>query len=80
MQHLVPCVGYVVAEKQSRLRLRAEVLDPLIAKNAKRLADVKEWPQLRGEPKALYRVRNGRRTSVASGRSQLLTIILRITK
>ncbi|KAL8430779.1 hypothetical protein Efla_004015 [Eimeria flavescens] len=55
-RHLVPCVGYVVAEKQSRLRLRADMLDPIIARNAQQLADVKEWPQLRGEPKAVYRL------------------------
>ncbi|OEH75401.1 zinc phosphodiesterase elac protein 1 related protein [Cyclospora cayetanensis] len=55
IRHLVPCVGYVLAEKGGRPRLRAELLDPLIAKNAQRLADTKEWPQLRGEPKAVYK-------------------------
>ncbi|KAL8434312.1 hypothetical protein ACSSS7_003256 [Eimeria intestinalis] len=56
IRHLVPCVGYVVSERRSRLRLRADVLDPIIARNARELADVTNWPQLRGEPKAVYRL------------------------
>lgn len=57
VQHLVPCVGYVVTEKKSRHRLRADVIDPLIEKNSHRLKDPYEWPQLRGEPKVVYKVR-----------------------
>ncbi|KAL8275099.1 hypothetical protein Esti_000978 [Eimeria stiedai] len=56
IRHLVPCVGYVLSEKRSRLRLRADLLDPIIARNAQELADMSKWPQLRGEPKAVYRL------------------------
>lgn len=57
MQHLVPCVGYILTEKINRHRLRADVIDPLIEKNSQHLKDPSRWPQLRGEPKAVYRVR-----------------------
>ncbi|KAL8452385.1 hypothetical protein Emed_001390 [Eimeria media] len=56
IRHLVPCVGYVVSEKRSRQPLRADVLDPIIARNAQELADKDKWPQLRGEPKAVYKL------------------------
>ncbi|CDI86557.1 hypothetical protein, conserved [Eimeria praecox] len=57
IRHLVPCVGYVLTEKKSRHRLRADVIDPVIEKNSHRLKDPREWPQLRGEPKAVYKAR-----------------------
>ncbi|KAL8455681.1 hypothetical protein Emag_000503 [Eimeria magna] len=56
IRHLVPCVGYVISEKRSRLPLRADLLDPIIARNAQELADMNKWPQLRGEPKAIYKL------------------------
>ncbi|CDJ31657.1 Zinc phosphodiesterase ELAC protein 1, related [Eimeria mitis] len=57
IRHLVPCVGYVLTEKKSRHRLRADVIDPVIEKNYRSLKDLDKWPQLRGEPKAVYKAR-----------------------
>ncbi|CDJ66825.1 hypothetical protein, conserved [Eimeria necatrix] len=56
IRHLVPCVGYILTEKINRHRLRADVIDPLIEKNSQHLKDPSRWPQLRGEPKAVYRL------------------------
>ncbi|CDJ46212.1 hypothetical protein, conserved [Eimeria brunetti] len=56
IRHLVPCVGYVLTEKKSRHRIRADVIDPVIEKNSRYLKDLHKWPQLRGEPKAVYKL------------------------
>ncbi|CDI83497.1 hypothetical protein, conserved [Eimeria acervulina] len=64
IRHLVPCVGYVLTEKKSRHRLRADIIDPVIERNSHRLKDLHEWPQLRGEPRAVYKARNVERITI----------------
>lgn len=58
-QHSVPCVGYVVTEKQKRRSLCKALLDPLIQRNNQEFSDVAKWPELKGVPQAVYRVSSG---------------------
>lgn len=57
-------MGYVLTEKKSRHRLRADIIDPVIERNSHRLKDLHEWPQLRGEPRAVYKARNVERMTI----------------
>ncbi|KYF41709.1 hypothetical protein TGARI_258590 [Toxoplasma gondii ARI] len=54
IRHNVPTVGYVVEELgRTRRRLRAAALEPVVQRNLHALA---EWPALRGQPKAVFKL------------------------
>ncbi|KFG65114.1 hypothetical protein TGRUB_258590B, partial [Toxoplasma gondii RUB] len=54
IRHNVPTVGYVVEELgRTRRRLRAAALEPVVQRNLHALA---EWPALRGQPKAVFKI------------------------